>query len=244
MEQQLAVISQPTELQAGFKPWSKGLGSLLLQEDADGRSDARAGAIRLIAINPVLRAEAERLLPRLEEAKVPATREEIVSVVMREMPAWGVSTKHAGELGVTFASYADALEGLSVYAIEEGVARWNRGEGHKDLAMGGFPPRPPQLFALASEGKRELYMAAYRAKLALEYAEDITPRQIDPEQAAKVAADFRDLAASLKAKPMPEAPRPHMSQHAMAEQLRASSAQARQAGAPVSRAHVGDGEVL
>lgn len=247
MEQQLAVISQPTELQAGFKPWSRGLGSLLLQEGADGPSDRRASAIRLIAINPTLRAEAERLLPRLEEAKVPASRDEIIGIVMREMPAWGVSTKHAGELGVTFASYADTLEGLSAYAVEEGIARWNRGEGHKDLAMGGFPPRPAQLFALASEGKRELYMAAYRAKLALEYAEDITPRQIDPEQAAKVAADFRDLAASLKAKPMPEAPRPHMSQHAMAEQLRRSDAQARQGGAPISRSHfeAGDqGEVL
>jgi hypothetical protein len=223
MEQQLAVISQPTELQAGFKPWSKGLGSLLLQDDADGRSEARAGAIRLIAINPTLRAEAERLLPRLEEAKAPASREEIISVVMREMPAWGVSQKHAGEFGVTYASYADALEGLSLYAVEEGVARWNRAEGHEDLKMGGFPPRPAQLFALANEGKRELYMAAYRAKLALEWAEEKVPRQVDPEEAAKVDNDFRALASTLKGRAMPEATKPRFSQHELAAQLRRSA---------------------
>lgn len=244
---QAELISPPSEIPPGFKPWSKGLGSLLLQDDADGRSDSRAGAIRLIAINPTLRAEAARILPVIEAAKTPATREEIVMVVAREMPAWGVSTKHAGEFGVTYASYADALEGLSLYAVEEGVARWNRGEGHKDLAMGGFPPRPAQLFLLANEGKRELYMAAYRAKLALEYAEVKAPRQVSPEEAKKVAEDFRALASSLRGRAMPDAPRPKLSQHELAEQLRRSDAQARHGGAPISRRHIeadDSGEVL
>lgn len=237
-EDQRELISLPSGQTPSTKPWSKGLGSLLLQADEDGPSMAREGAVRLIAINPTLRAEAERLLPVLEAAKTPASREEIVLIIRREMPAWGVSAKAASDWGVAYASYADAMEGLCLYAIEEGVARWNRAEGHKDLSMGGFPPRPAQLFALANEGKRELYMAAYRAKLALEWAEDKLPRQVDPEETAKVAEDFRALAASLKAKPMPEEPRPHMSQHAMAEQLRRTDAQARQGGAPISRSHI------
>lgn len=244
---QAELITEPTELAPGFKPWTKGLGSLLLQDDEDGRSDSRAGAIRLIAINPTLRAEAERLLPRLEAAKAPASRDEIIAVVMREMPAWGVSPKHAAEWGVTYASYADALEGLSLYAIEEGVARWNRGEGHKDLSMGGFPPRPAQLYLLANEGKRELYMAAYRAKLALEYVERQAPRQVPAEETAKVAEDFRALASTLRGRAMPEAPRPKFSQHELAEQLRRTDAQARQGGAPISRSHIepeDSGEVL
>jgi hypothetical protein len=269
---QAELISQPTELQPGFKPWSKGLGSLLLQDDADGRSDARAGAIRLIAINPTLRAEAERLLPRLEEAKAPASRDEVISVIMREMPAWGVSQKHAGEFGVTYASYADALEGLSLYAIEEGVARWNKAEGHEDLKMGGFPPRPAQLFALANEGKLELYMAAYRAKLALEYVERQAPLPKSAEEQAANAAKIKEMMAAPARKFPPQPPgvtlrdwvqhckdndlyedsapstplqRPR-SPHEVAEELRAH-AEARHSGAPISRRHTqpeDNGEVL
>lgn len=229
------LITQPTEPMPGCKPWSTGLGKLLLAEDEDGRSDARRGAIRIISINPTLRAEAERLLPVLETAKQPATREEIISVMVREMPAWGVSTRHAGEFGVTYASYADALEGMPLYAIEDGVVRWNRAEGHKDLSMGGFPPRPAQLYALAGEARRELFMAAYRARLATEYVEAHVPRQVPPEEAEKVAADFKALAATLRGRPMPEAPRPRQTQHALAEQLRAAAGQAKRFGAPVSR---------
>lgn len=209
----------------------------MLAEDADGHSDSRRGAIRLIAINPTLRAECERLLPMLEVAKAPASREEIVVVIAREMPAWGVSGKHAAIYGVTYASYADALEGLPLYAIEEGVVRWNRAQGHEDLKMGGFPPRPAQLYALAAEGRRELFMAAYRAKLAMEHVERETPK-VDPAVQAKVGADLAALASTLRAKPMPEMPQPKCSPQEMAAQLRAAGAQARGFGAPISRKHI------
>lgn len=202
--------------------------------------------MRLIALNPTLRAETERLLPVLEEMKQPATRDEIIVIITREMPAWGVSTKHAGEYGVTYASYADALEGLSAYAIEEGVVRWNRGEGHRDLAMGGFPPRPAQLSILANDAKRELWMAAYRAKLALKHIEDKgtewTAERKAAERQKMIEAGYLNADGtpnmSLKARGMPEAPKPSRSPHEVAEELRRTDAQARQGGAPISRAHI------
>lgn len=210
----------------GSKPWSTGLGKLLLLDSGDGTSDRRASAVNLIIMNPKLRAEAQRLSPVLERLQAPATRDEITSTVMREMPAWGVSTKAAGEWGVTYASYADAMEGLPLYAIEEGIIRWNRGEGMATLAMGGFPPRPAQLYLLANEGLRELRMAAYRCKLAL--GEATAPRvekdrpKVTEDERKKIGEDFRRLAATLGVTgPKTAAPiRPGTSPQQMAEHLR------------------------
>lgn len=280
---QAELISPPTELLPGQTPWSPGLGKLLLAGADDGNfktpgAEDRAyasmrGAIRLISINPTLRAECERLLPMLESAKTPATREEIIAIMLREMPAWGVSPKHAGEWGVTYASYADALDGLPVYAVEEGVVRWNRAEGHKDLSMGGFPPRPAQLFALANEGKRELYMAAYRAKLAMEYVERQAPPPKSEAELAANAAAIREMMAKPQRRLPPQPPGvtmmawaqhcrdndlfeegppvpltsiPRRSPHEAAEEIRAH-AQARHSGVPISRRHIeaeDSGEVL
>lgn len=230
IESQQLLITQPTEQPPGCKPWSRGLGSLLLREDEDGRSDARSACVRLIALNPTLRSEAERLLPALEEAKAPASREEIIAVIAREMPAWGVTTKHAAEFGVTYASYADALEGLSLYGIEEGVLRWNRGEGHKDLSMGGYPPRPAQLYALAKLGQGELWMAAYRAKLALEHVEKTAPREISEEERQAVADGLKELAATFTERWTPQEQRPTKTPHQVAEELRAIAARGEEIG--------------
>lgn len=178
-------------------------------------------------MNPTLRAEAARILPVLDRLQAPASREEIVATIMREMPAWGVSTKAAGEWGVTYASYADALEGLPLFAIEEGIIRWNRGEGMATLAMGGFPPRPAQLYLLANEALRELRMATYRCRLAT--GEVTAPRieadrpKTTPEERKKIAEDFRRLAASLgtsgpKSSDTVRAPGPTPQQ--MAQQIR------------------------
>lgn len=212
----------------GSKPWSTGLGKLLLLDADSGTSDVRAKAVHLISVNATLRAEAQRLSPVLEKLLTPATRDEITVTIMREMPAWGVSTKAAGEWGVTYASYADALEGLPLYAIEEGIIRWNRGEGMATLAMGGFPPRPAQLYLLANEGLRELRMASYRCKLAT--GDAVAPKiekdrpKVTEEDRKLIGEQFRALAKNLGVtgvqKP-PSAFSPRPSPQQMAEQLRA-----------------------
>lgn len=229
MEQEQLLIEASSAPPPGAKPWTKGLGSLLLQGAADGASDASRGAVRLIAINPTLRQEALRIVPVLEQMKAPCTREEIVAIIRREMPAWGVGAKTAEDYGVTFASYADALEGHSVYCIEEAVVRWNSGQRVKDLQMGGFPPRPAQLGLLAQEAKTELYMAAYRAKKAVDYVEDKrvewTPERRREERQKAIAAGYLTKDGALQLPPAPPNPlhdaRPGRSPHQVAERLRA-----------------------
>lgn len=196
--------------------WSKGLGSLLLQE---GDGAKREGAIRLIAINPTLRAECEELLPHLQAAKDPATAEQIMAAIALAMPSWGVPNKSAAEWGVTYASYAKALEGMPLWAVQHGILRWNRGEGHKDLAMGGFPPRPAQLSILANEARRELFMAAYRAELAVKHVEQKVPRQVSDEERQAVRDGLKQLALNFRAKGMPEAPPPTRSRQEVADAL-------------------------
>jgi hypothetical protein len=224
-QQALVLLSDEQPLKS--KPWSPGLGKLLLQEadDAGGASDRTSGAVRLIAINPKLRAEAERLLPILEEMRQPARREEIVAVIVRAMPAWGIPIKTAGVMGVTFESYADGLEGYSLYDVEEAVVRWNAGLPDVDIKSAGFPPRPAQLAKLAQDAQREVYMARYRAKKALEYVEQAVPRLTEAEREER-AAQLRDLLADLdgrkKANPL-EDTRPRLSPQQVAEQLRAAA---------------------
>lgn len=202
---QQALIEASSVPPPGSTPWSKGLGSLLLAAADDGGS-RRASSIRLIAINPTLRAEAERILPVLESLKAPAQRAEVIAIIMREMPAWGVGSKQAAEFGVTYASYADALEGLSAYLVEEAVVRWNNGQRQGSLKDAGFPPRPAQLAMLAQEARNELYMAAYRAKLALQYVEKEIPRQITEEERKEVGPMFRELAAAPRPSFPPQPP--------------------------------------
>lgn len=196
----------------------------------------------------------------------------MIAAVARSMPAWGVGTKHAAEWGVTYASYAEALEGMPLYCVEDAIRRWNRGEVHKDLAAAGFPPRPAQLALLAADSRRELLMAAYRAKLAVEHVEQqqAKPRFTEEERARNAEAIKAMLAKPVKHvppqppgvsavewarrcreegnlldQPVP-APRRHATpQEAAQALLREASGVARAGGAPISQRHIDDpGDVV
>lgn len=182
VETQQALIEVPINIPPGSKPWSQGLGRLLTEGD-DGRS-----AIRLIAVNRTLRAEAERMLPVIIRCAQPAEPEEIMAILVREAPHYGVVAKGAREWAALFSSYIAALDGLPAAAIEDAFVRWNRGEGMRDVGMAGWYPKAPQIYMLAEEHKRELIMASYRAKKALEWVEKKAPVQTDEERAANSAA--------------------------------------------------------
>ena len=215
-ERQTALIEQPTSIPPGSKPWSTGLGKLLTAGE-DGRS-----AVRLIAINKTLRAECERILPVIERAKEPAEPEDILGILVRHAPAYGVHAKGPEEWAALFGSYLDALDGLSAYAVEDAFLRWNRGEGHKDLAMSGFYPKPPQLVQLAQAARQELYSAAYRGRKALEYVDRPAAAQIPSEDRARMAAEMRALADRMR-REVPTAPAPSMSRQQVAESLRSAA---------------------
>ena len=184
-------------------------------------------AAKLVAGNVALRAEAAQLLPELKAASEPASRVEILEILVRKAPHYGITSKMAGEWGVFFADYLDALEGLSPYAIEDGFLRWNRGEGHKDIRMAGFYPRSGQLYLLAQAASHELGKALYRCKLAVGEAKRIEEREHSKptvEERKKIAEDFRRLAASLGTSGPKSAAevRPSVSPQQMAAQLRQS----------------------
>lgn len=180
-----------------------------------------------MAINPTLRAECEGVLPSLERAKEPASQEEILSVLVRHAPHYGVTAKGPSEWGALFGAYLDALDGLPVQAVEEGFVRWNRGEGHKDIRMAGFFPKAPQLYLLAEAARSALYMAAYRAKKALEYQEARpqvwTAERRAEERRKAIAAGVLKPDGSLnlpapKSMPFPRAP--GRTPHQMAAEMR------------------------
>lgn len=195
---------------------SPGLKKLLTQGEDSG------GACRLIALNATLRGECERALPMLERAKEPAAREEVLEVVARRMVAYGVTTNLAFQNGVTWESYLAGLEDLPLYAIEDAFDRWDRGEGTKgNLAAAGFAPRPAQVAMLAQAAKAEVWMAAYRARKALEHVEKTQGRDVPPEVRKAVGADLAALAASLKGgKGMPNIPRAGSTPQEAARRLR------------------------
>lgn len=196
------------------------------------------GACRLIHLNAKLRAECSEILPALQAAKAPADEAEVLEILVRNAPTYGINAPGVGGWEVFFGAYLDALEGLPAYAVEDAFLRWNRGEGHANLQMASFYPKPGQLFTLAQKGKAELWMAAYRADKALAYAEAKTTPP--PEVRKEMGAKLSDLLAELKgtAKP-PGAFGPRVSPQQMAQQIRA------QAEAPKPAADPDDvGDVL
>lgn len=237
-ERQLTIL--PSGTPESTRQLSPGLRKLLTEGDA---SD---GACRIIALNATLRAECQAALPALAAAKEPATEVEALEVISRRMVAYGVTTNLAFSHGVTWDSYVTALEGVPLHAIEDAFDRWDRGEGVKDIEAAGFPPRPPQIALLAIKAKQDIYTAVYRARKALEHVEkrgiEWTAERKAAERQKMIEAGYLNPDGtpnmSLKARGMPKAPKPSRSQHEIAEELRRTDAQARQGGAPISRAHI------
>jgi len=155
----------------------------------------------------------------IERAKEPAEPEDILGILVRHAPAYGVHAKGPEEWAALFGSYLDALDGLSAYAVEDAFLRWNRGEGHKDLAMSGFYPKPPQLVQLAQAARQELYSACYRGRKALEYDDRPAGAQIPAEDRARMAEDMKALAASMR-REVPLAPRPTVTPQQAAQRAR------------------------
>lgn len=186
------------------------------------------GACRLIALNPKLREEARQVGPVLEAAKAPATRHEILEILIRHSPQYGVTARNPGEWASIFGAYLDALEGLPGYAVEEAFVRWNRGEGG-DLRMVSFYPKSGQLHILAEKSKSELYVAAYRARKALEREDAKARPAVTPEERKAVGELMKGLRDELRsrAQTMHAPGVPSRSPHDVAAELR------RRAAAPV-----------
>lgn len=156
-----------TQIENNF---SAGLWKLLTEVD-EGRS-----AIRLIAINPTLRAEAERMIPMLERITRPMTPEEMLLILTREMPTYGIPNKPQGEWAAFFGAYLRDLAPLNATSLVDAFTRWGRGEMYpQQPGRHGFYPKPAELTAMAKKMRTDLSNALYRAREALRWA-DVRPR--------------------------------------------------------------------
>lgn len=220
---QVALIEDLSSTGNGSRPCSAGLWKLLT-EGEDG-----ASAIRLVAINPTLRAELDRVAPSLIGALTPADPASLMLELVRHAPALGVHAKDDGEWAALFGVYLDALADLPLGAVSEAFARWHRSELYpKDPGRHAFFPKPAELYSLAAPWWTKIRTAAWRARRAVEYVERKLPREIPEEERKAVAEGLKTFAEQLaKRREIPRAVGPRMSRQAMAEQImRGASVQA------------------
>ena len=193
----------PTAPTTGFPACRDSLRKLLT--DA-----SNPGAVRLIAINPTLRAETEELLPVLHERPAPDRGALLALLVAKVEDYPGPIAGNAG-WAVTFGAYLDKLAALPLAAVVDAFDRWARKELHKDPARHEFYPKPDELAVLAAPLTLELKTALYRARKALEHVTATGPRDSTPESRAEVARMAQEASAALKAsssRAMPHAPVP------------------------------------
>jgi hypothetical protein len=221
-----------------FRNSSKALWALLTEGDDAGK------ALFALSRNVALREEAARILPSLEGAKEPTTREEFARTMAAQKLVYGIG-EMAPEAWITSMEiYFEALKDFSAEALRDAFLRWGRGEDMKDSAMAQFFPKPAQLVMLARKSKAEIYVAAYRARKALDQVEREGPawtperkrqeRQKMIEQGLLTPDGKPNF--TIGAKSIPAAPR--VSQHELADRLRRQ-------GVPINRPRdAEEGEVL
>ncbi len=193
----------PTAPTTGFPACRDSLRKLLT--DA-----SNPGAVRLIAINPTLRAETEELLPVLHERSAP-DRDGLLHLLIAKVETYPGPTRAYSGWAITFGAYLDKLADLPLAAVVDSFDRWARKELHKDPARHEFYPKPDELAVLAGPLTLELKTALYRARKALEHATATGPKESTPESRAEVARMAQEASAALKAsssRAMPHAPVP------------------------------------
>lgn len=162
-QQQLVPTGGATLIEPGkFPTCGKGLWTLLTA------GDDSAKALYAFSKSPALRDEAIALLPALDAAKAPVSREAFALIMTKQRVVFGIGDREAGEWTLVLEGFYGVLQEFSAGAIEEAFIRWNRGEGNAKPGLGAFFPQPSQLYPLAKKAKNEVWVAAYRARKALE----------------------------------------------------------------------------
>jgi hypothetical protein len=174
----------------------------------------------LIAINPTLRAEAERALPAVEAALTPADSDDLTVVLARARPAYGIGAMSEIEWRERVLPYLRALDGLPLGCIKRAFVMWDRCELYPDEPKRhAFYPQPAELFTLATKARNTLGQAQYRIRKALERVEKApgpkhSPEEIAAQLQADIAAGLRNpdgtinMANLMRPREMPGAPRP------------------------------------
>jgi len=170
-------------------------------------------AIRTIAQSPILRAEAEKVMPALREAALrPATHEQIKGIIGQRFELFPQPQRDGGQWAAWWADYFDALSDLTPFAVEAGMAAWvKRPEAE-------FMCKPGKLRELATTVPHENRWA--KAHMRAQKATHVAPAPIpeepedrsdrpSAEEVARVMAEFhavmadKDPIAKMQAKRRP-----------------------------------------
>lgn len=159
-----------------------------------GATDWKSCA-RLIGMNPVLRAECERIAPLLDVALDPMEENALQDALLAAGRLWDLPASVLTP--EVFAPYTVTLEGISAYCLDEGFRLW------RDCAL--YPknpgrhlvfPKPDELRQLAERRRTEVAGMRFRARKALEEFGKRAPAKSEEDKAAVRAmlADFRSRA--------------------------------------------------
>lgn len=134
-------------------------------------------ATRRISASPGMRAKAIEVASDLAQRAKAAGDTKVMAVLVEHAPTYGLGNKSSGEYGALFKVYLRSLEPLPLEAIRAAFVDWTR-DGT------GFFPRPEEIFKRAQPHAEKLWMAAYRARKAVEKAER-RPMQKTAEEKAR-----------------------------------------------------------
>lgn len=224
MADQALIPAQPQT--PSFARCSPGLRKLLVEGDDAG------AACRLLALNAKLRDEARELQPAIEHELEPAARTDLLPLLIRQAIVFGVPDRRPEAWAELLDVYLQALEGFSVAAVEDGFARWNRGELYPAQPQRhAFFPKPAELVTMAAPHKRDLQMARYRVRKALEHVAK-TGHAWTPERKAAERQKMIEMGLltadgkpnfQIAGKTIPGELRPTRTPQQVAEQLRAAA---------------------
>lgn len=194
----------------------------------DERSDA--AAIDTLRKSPILRDQAKELMPDLKsEALKPATRQQIEQIVGQRFELFPQPKRDAGQWAAWWADYYDALQGLTPFAVEAGMAAWVRSPDAEWMV------KPGKLRELATTVPNEnrwarAWMRADKATREPEAKAISAPipdsERPSAEDVAEVMAKFKavmadkDPLAKIKAKAQRPTPSARVDETGVSDQMR------------------------
>lgn len=154
----------------------------------DERSDEIA--VQTIRKSPILAEQAKAQMPALRsEARRPATKEEVEGIISQRFPLFPQPARNLLEWAAWWADYHDALEGLTRFAIEAGMAAWVKSPEAE------FMVRPGKLAELArTTAHVNPWVRAYRIA---EKATAEEPKPLPAPSERPSAEEIRRLTAGV-----------------------------------------------
>lgn len=160
--------------------------------DATGSPDAAA---RAIADTPALIAEARSVLPALRDvATAKAGTDGVRKVIAKRFAIYPQPVRNDEEWAAWWSDYFDALEDIALASLEAAMRAYVAKPDSE------FMPKPGKLLDLSTTTPCRSLQRYYRAKRAIQFAEEPEPVPVAPEVAAANAAEIKAMMVGFEAK--------------------------------------------